>query len=272
MTDFFDINRFGRLLRAHWAESWREYAWFAGALVMLDLIAIVISFSTTSGSMIWQFQFQGQVIWYMTGLALSGMIFAGRYFKYLLNPGASLIALMRPASVFEKWLMAFLIISIFYPLAYSLLYILFNYPAVQLAKMMSGSLSGCETCARDFRLYIPFLTTELAEKSINDAEFFLKSQLFFFMLLSGAQALIAGGTAFFKRSPVLRTVLFSFLLFVLSIWIGSAPQLGIFTRYYGEGVMQYSTMEYGLSLGLWLGVPLLLWIVLFFHIKEREVA
>ncbi|MFZ6778741.1 hypothetical protein ACO0LD_18110 [Undibacterium sp. Ji83W] len=272
MTDFFDINRFGRLLRAHWAESWREYAWFAGALVMLDLIAMAISFSTDSGNVYWAFQFQGQTMWYMTGLFFSAVIFAGRYFKYLLNPGASLIALMRPASVFEKWLMAFLVISIFYPMVFSLLYVLFNYPAVQLAKTLALQLPRCESCSGNFHFYFPFVTKEAALKGLNNGEHALAPQLFFFLSLSAAQALIAGGTAFFKRSPVLRTILFSFLLFIVSSWVIGSPQLGIFTTHYGENDPHYSAMEYGLSVGLWLGVPLLLWTALFFHIKEREVA
>ena len=265
MTDFFDINRFGRLLRAHWAESWREYAWFAGALVMLDLIAIAISFSTESSHVFWPFQYKGQATWYMTGLSLSAVIFAGRYFKYLLNPGASLIALMRPASVFEKWLMAFLVISIFYPLVYSMIYTLLNYPAVQVAKALATQAADCKGCSTDFRFYFPLLTSDLTENP-------LVSQLFSFICLSSAQALIAGGTVYFKRSPVLRTVFGAFLLFVISAWIGSTPQSGTFIRQYGEDMMPYGTTEYVLSWGLWLGLPVLLWTALFFHIKEREVA
>ncbi|BBB68400.1 hypothetical protein UNDYM_4147 [Undibacterium sp. YM2] len=272
MTDFFDMQRFVHLLRAHWAESWREYAWFAGVLMILDLIAMAISFATQSGYSYREFEFQGQITWYMMGLFPSAVIFAGRYFKYLLNPGASLIALMRPASVFEKWLMAFLVISILYPLVFTVLYIVFNYPAVQLAKSIASQWPLCENCVRDFRFYLPFITPESTEKGMSDAGYFLKYQLFFFMLLSAAQALIAGGTAYFKRSPVLRTVLCSFLLFVILTWAGFTPQLGIFARHYGPGEMQYTAMEYGLSIGLWLGLPILLWAVLYFHIKEREVA
>lgn len=272
MTDFFDMERFGRLLRAHWAESWREYAWFAGVLVVLDLIAMLLSFSLDYRSAFSQFQYQGQMGWYMSGLAVSAIIFAGRYFKYLLNPGASLIALMRPASVFEKWLMAFLVISIFYPLAYSLLYVMLNYPAVLLAKALAAQVPACQYCTVDFHFYFPLLTADVSEAGVRNAAHIMRAQLFFFLLLSCGQALIAGGTAFFKRSPVLRTVLGSFLLFIISSWIGNTPQAGIFAPYYGKEIIVYSPMEYGLSIGMWLGLPLLLWAALFFHIKEREVA
>ncbi|MFZ6743808.1 hypothetical protein ACO0LC_11315 [Undibacterium sp. JH2W] len=272
MTDpIFDFQRFARLLRAHWAESWREYAWFAAALAMLDLIFMAIFLSGSSGNSFLQFKFESQVAWYMTGLFLSALIFAGRYFKYLLNPGASLIALMRPASVFEKWLMAFLFISIFYPLAYTLLYILLNYPAVQLARSMAAQGIKLNFLESDYRFYIPFLTTTSVVDGGRGARIFLTSQQLFFILLNTAQALMAGGTAFFKRSPVLSTLLVSFLLFVFFTLAGVAPKLGIFALDYDD-IVQHNTLEYALSVTLWLGLPVLLWAALFFHIKERELA
>ncbi len=269
MSDFFNGTRFARLLRAHWAESWRGYVWFAAVLIMLDLILMAICFGKPLDSSFRAFQFEGQTFSYTIGLFVSSCIFAGRYFKYLLNPGASLIALMRPASVFEKWLMAFLIISVLYPLAYSALYVVFNYPAVQLAKAMYVTPASCQSCTSDFRFYLPFFARETATVSDNNQLAFLMMQLVSYVLLSTTQALIAGGTAFFKRSPVLRTVLGLFLLFILSIWISSAPQLRIFSL---RNDVSYSTAEYVLSLALWLGLPVILWAALFFHVKEREVA
>jgi len=272
MSNFFNPTRFGRLLRAHWAEKRREYVWFVAVLVMLDLVAMVFTFAKDYSSSFDVFQFRGQATWYMMGLFFSGLIFAGRYFQPLLNPGTSLITLMRPASVFEKWLMAFLVIGIFYPLTFTLLYTLLNYPAVQLAKSMVPALPACENCSHDFRFYFPLLTTDLPAPGRHNAENSFKAQVLFFLLLSTAQALIAGGIAFFKRSPVLRTVLGTFLLFCISMGMGWIPQMGIFEMDYAEEVIPYSTLEYIVSIGLWAGLPLLLWIVLFFHIKEREVA
>jgi|GEM_PF-1278012 len=270
MNNFFNPTRFARLMYAHWAEKRREYVWFFAVLAMLDLIFMAIFFGTGHHVLRSQFLLSGQVLWYMTGLFFSGLIFAGRYFKYLLNPGASLIALMRPASVFEKWLMAFLVISVLYPLAYTLLYMLLNYPAVMLAKA-AVTMSTCETCTYDFRFYFPFLTTDVINDGAGNMRSIMNEQMLFFMTLSAAQAFIAGGTAYFKRSPVLRTLLVLFLLFIFSIWTETAPQLGILASTSDE-IVHYSTMEYLLSLGLWLGLPVLLWAALYFFIKEREVA
>ncbi len=269
MIDFFDIQRFGRLLRAHWAESWREYAWFFGALVGLDLVVMVLTVSLDGLRSNYQFTYGGQAFWYMTGLWGSALIFAWRHFKYLQNPGACLIALMRPGSVFEKWLMAFLVIGILYPLTYSLLYVAIHYPVIQLAKAMTENLTVCEHCNKDFRFFLPFVTTSNAT-GVEETHL---TQAFSFLLLSFAQALVAGGAVYFKRSPVLRTVLATFFLGILTLLMGIVPKTGVFMRdyRYTENYI-YTPMEYALSVGLWLGVPVLLWIALYFHIREREVA
>lgn len=268
MSDFFDVDRFGRLLRAHWAENWRGYAWFAAFLVMLDLILVAICFGKALGGSFVEFQFSGQKFWYTAGLFASASVFAGRYFKFLIDPGAGLIALMRPASVFEKWLMAFLIISVLYPLAYSILYVVMNYPFVQLAKRMYVETASYRSSKPDFRVYIPFLSKEMiTDKAIPTILWLVPA--FWYIWLSTAQALIAGGTVYFKRSPILRTVLSLFLLFVIFISIGGAPQTSALAL---NGEMYYSKAEYILSHVLWLGLPVILWTVLFFHIKERELA
>ncbi|MFZ6768060.1 hypothetical protein ACO0LM_13445 [Undibacterium sp. Di26W] len=274
MSNFFDSARFARLWRAHWAESWRDYAWFVGIMAMINLISILISFTTDTERTFSQFHFGSQVQWYVGGLLVSAMVFSGRYFKHMVNPGASLITLMRPASVFEKWLLAFVFIGILFPLAYTVGYMLMNYPAVQLAKASYITPSLCESCSlaqQDFGFYIPFITSEMG-KTGADVQRFIKMQIFFMLFLTAGQAVIAGGTVFFKRSPVLRTVLTLFLLAIFMAWIGCFPQLGIFASLNDDVLVPQGLAEYGLSIGLWLGLPVLLWAALFFHLKEREVS
>jgi len=274
MSNFFDSARFARLWRAHWAESWRDYTWFVGIMVMINLIIILISFSTDTQRTFSMFQRSVQLSWYAVGLFVSAMVFAGRYFKHMVNPGASLITLMRPASIFEKWLLAFVVISILFPLVYTLGYVLMNYPAVQLAKASYIAPPLCDSCppfAPDFGFYIPFITVEMEKTSAEVLRFF-KMQLFYVLLLSAGQAVIAGGTVFFKRSPVLKTVLILFLLSIFMAWIGCVPQLGIFASLNDDVLVPQGVAEYGLAIGLWLGLPVMLWTALFLHLKEREVA
>ena len=274
MNRFFDIARFGRLLRAHWAESWREYAWFAGVAAMLDLIFIVIFLNATPRGSYSAFQFNGQAASYLCGLFIFGIIFAGRHFRQLANPGSALITLMRPVSLFEKWLLAFLFVSIFFPLAYTLGYSILNFPVVQLAKALyvPDECKSCSLSLPDFTFYVPFVTTGISKAGADNAQAFFKIQAFWLLLLWTMQALVLGGTVFFKRSPVLRTVLTLFLLSVLLMSLDAMPKMDPFWLQANDGAASHNAIESWLSLAQWVGLPLLLWVATFFHLKEREMS
>jgi hypothetical protein len=274
MNDFFEWERFVRLLRAQWAESWREYAWFIAVTAMIDVIFILIMFSSESRNSFSSFQFSGQIGWYCSGLFGSGILFAGRHFRHLTQPGAALTSLMRPASMFEKWLLAFSVVGVLYPLAYTLAYALLNFPVVELARHWHHACETCEasTPLYDFSFYIPFLSTGQQARPGNGLQLFYKNQVFFLLLLWTLQALIVGGTLYFKRSPVLRTLLSLFVLAIALIWLGQAPQQGAFWSAIGSETVPYSLLESSLSLALWAGLPLLLWLSVYFHLTEREVA
>src|SRR5207342_1092026 len=96
----FDLHRFGRLARAHWAETWRKYAWFLAAGVLLHLVISIICFAGKKGFT--AFSTDGQTALYFSGLFVLTPIFAGRYFLPMSNRASALLALMRPASAFEK--------------------------------------------------------------------------------------------------------------------------------------------------------------------------
>jgi hypothetical protein len=276
MSNFIDAARFARLLRAHWAESWRGYVWFAVVAAIADLIFLFILFGSSSrNSTFYSLQFQEQIGWYATGLFATGIVFAGRHFMQLANPGAALIALMRPASHFEKCLLAFVCVGILFPLAYTVGYSLLNYPAVQLAKHLYVApdvCKGCQPTIPDFNFYVPFLTTGVKQAAADGSRIFFRMQLFSVLVLWTLQALVLGGTVFFKRSAILKTLLLLFFLAVALLWAQSMPQLGAFWSGIDEELVPYSAFESGLSLAQWVVLPLLLWAALFFHIKEREVA
>lgn len=276
MSALFDGLRFGRLWRAHWAENWREYAWFAGVAAMVDLIFIIIYFSADSSDRSFRtFQFDGQITWYTIGLFLSSLVFAARHFKHLASPGSALIALMRPGSHVEKCLLTFLVVSVLYPLVYTLAYSVLNFPVVQLAKALYVA-PACKACvppaAPDFSFFIPFLTAGIPINTDSAPPFsFFKPQVFVMLGLWTWQALIVGGTVFFKRSPVLRTVLLLFLLTISLVWLGG-PKMGAFWSGTDDELIPYTALESGLALAQWLGLPTLAWLAVFFHIKERELS
>lgn len=274
MNNYFDITRFGRLCLAQWAENWREYAWFAAVGAMINLIFILIIFSSEAPNSFHSFNFEGQIAWYLTGLFASGLIFAGRHFRHLTQPGAALITLMRPASHLEKWLLAFLAMGVLFPLVYTLVIALMNFPMVTMAKHWSTprvDCVGCTSAVADFRVFIPFLS-QSSESTRANPDHFIRSQVFTLLILWSGQGLIASATLYFRRSPILRTTLALFVLFVLILWSGISPHRGVFWSSGSMEVLALRPLESLLSLALWTGLPVLIWLTAFFHLKEREVA
>ena len=266
--NLFNPSRFMRLLRAHFAESWRGYAWLLSVAAMLDFIFIALVFALDSRRKFSPLEFDAQVVWYSSGLFIVSAIFAGLHFRSLSSPGSALITLMRPASHCEKWLMTFCVVGIFVPLAYTLVYAFLHLPAASLAQLGYQACSSCKEAAPDFRIFIPFLSTL---KDIHDAELHfvaIKMQIFTMLVLWSIQALLIGGTLFFKRYPVLQTLVALFLLGIVAFTVGEPPAMGAF---WSANIDQYSQLEIGISFALWVLLPILLWGSVYFHLKEREL-
>lgn len=273
MNNTFDPGRFGRLWRAHWAESWREYLWFALMGAIINLIFLVLLFASEAKGTMSSFELNGQRVWYVFGLFISAFIFAGRHFRRLAEPGVALITLMRPASHLEKWLLAFLLVAICYPLAYTVVYCAMNYPVVELARQHFFSNKGCLECDHanvDFRIFVPFFS--VSDSALSGQWLHIKQQVFSMLLLWSGQGLLLGGTLFFRRSPILRTLLALFVLGVGLVALGPTPTMGGFWSATGKEVVPFSALEMAVSLVLWAGLPLLLWLSALFHLKNRELA
>jgi len=274
MNRYFDRTRFARLWIAHWTESWRGYCWFVGIAVIVNVIFLALFFTMDQQRHVfYQFRFEAQMGLYTTGLFWTTLIFSGRHFKNLVGPGPALIALMRPASIFEKWLLTFLFVGILFPLVYTLLYSILNFPAVYVAKLLyvAQPCNHCEQPTPDFTFFIPFLTKGIRISDAAEVHTFFRLQVFILLILWSIQALVVGGTVFFKRAPILLTGLTLFLLTIVLLLFGSFPQLGVFWSPINDAV-PHSTIEYVLSLTLWIVLPCLSWIAVFFHLKEREVS
>ena len=270
VNGFFNLARFMRLFRAHWAENKKEYGWFFIVLAGVNFLLLSATLSVQNTSSLSSFRHDFQVFWYFSGLIVTGCIFASRYFRQLTNSGYALIQLMRPASIFEKMLLAIFIVSVFYPLVYTVIYALMNYPAVQIAKMIYVPYENAtENIVQMgyFDFYFPFLTTS----TFNPKEQFLMAlQAYFFVLLWILQALLLGSSVYFKKAPILRTFVFLFVFFLVIFWAGFRAEIGTFWS--GQPILHDNAVEHWISLIVWLGLPILLWVTLFFNLKEREVA
>jgi hypothetical protein len=270
MNSVFSWRRFLQLLSAHWSESRKRYM---GFLLMASLVNVILllAFINDPSHKYLMFQYEIQTAWFTVGLFVTGSIFAGTHFRQLADPGAELILLMRPASVYEKWLLSVLVVSVLYPLIYTALYCLLNYPVVQLAKYWHQAIPDCRDCHTDFSLFFPLLSNGLPRAGEEIAGPTVGTQLFVLQLFWTVQALLLAGTVFFRQSAVLRTALVMFLL-----WIGllahlPAPVMAFWLTTSREWAM-LSTTELALSALTLPVLLLLLWTTLLFNLREREVV
>lgn len=267
-----DPGRFRRLAAAHWAEQRKPYAWFFGIGIIVHFVLMLIVLSGEFGYRL--LDPDGQSLFYYTGLFLSAPIFAGRYFQAMARRESALIALMRPASIFEKWLLAFLVVALAYPLAYTLAFYVCDLPAWLLAKWQwqaalaqaqaSGAVDAYATryTPERFVLYFAF-----------SGETPWRSLLAIGLMLTTLQAFAVLGSLYFRAMPFIKTLVAGFFILLLSIL------LAVLFDSRADVLFGYWTNERSLSpvqqvlLPLvWFAVPGLLWLACYFALQEREVA
>jgi hypothetical protein len=280
MNPFFDAARFGRLMRSHWAENRRTYGWFAAVAAIVDAIVIVLFFAGGATSNEYgAFEFSEQVVWFATGLFITAPIFAARYFENLGSTGAALVTLMRPASIFEKWLMALVWVGLLFPLAYTALYALLHFPSVSLAHALREAyeLQNPETTSvRNFDFYIPFIHYGGWVEDAVAAKKFVVREMFVALLVSGLQAFCVACKVYFKKAAALKTALLAFVLMLLVLGVPAVLDLNPmrFATYWlhsHEQGVQFSVWERVLALAVLPGVPVLLWWAVYVNLQEREV-
>ncbi len=258
----FDWQRFLRLARAHWAEYRKAYLWFFGVGIAVQ--ACVWLVGTGAGEHAETFSTGVQSTIYAVGLVASGALFAGRYFEALATRESALSVLMRPASGVEKFLLAFLIVAVFYPIAYTLAFQVCNLPAAMLARAANAAsehpLTGPYPYA-DFTPYFPF-----ANHKGSSGEWPL------FLAVAALQALMVCSSLYFKRLAMLKGFMLAFVLLLLLMLLATISD-GNPDRLFAIWSRDADTppILQAWSLLVWIGVPLLLWASAYFLVKEREL-
>ena len=275
MSAVFSFQRFVRLARAHWSENARDYKWFIAVVVMLESIFLAVGFGL-NGRTFGHLEFRSQLNWFCIKLVLFSAIFAGRYFRNLAHPGSALLLLMQPASVTEKWLLAFTVVGLLFPIAYFAAYASLNYPAVLLARALYVAPTYCGTCSQlakpDFTFFVPFFGATPPDTVAHPMRFFCRQQVLGLLWLWSAEAALIGGTVFFKRSPVLRSAVLLFVLAVFILWLAPEARVAPFWLDLESPLLPVSMMARVVSALLWCGLPVLLWLAVLFHLKQREVS
>jgi hypothetical protein len=104
MNQYFNLTRFGRLLRKHTAEHFTSYAMSTAVLVGGVLVVLGILTYLTRRPL----QHELQTILFIFGLLGAGSVFTASIFAEVSNPRAAASTLLLPASHLEKYLVAWL--------------------------------------------------------------------------------------------------------------------------------------------------------------------
>lgn len=267
----FDPNRFLRLARAQWAEYWRTYAWFLGIGVIVHLVLLLVILSGSGGFRI--LTHDGQGAFYFTGLFLTAPLFAARYFQAMGRRESAGLLLMRPASVLEKWLLAFVVVAVFYPVAYSLAFQIGNAPATLLAEAAAAREAATAVAvdhgnamhslgSNDYRLFMPWGSF----KTWSDA-----AQVLLFLTIFQAFAVL--GSLYFRSFPALKTAVAAFVLMLFFILVDTVGggQSQLFMGYWSSE-RELATWQQWFFPFAWFAIPGLLWLASLFALAEREVA
>jgi hypothetical protein len=268
----FNSQRFLRLANAHWTEYRKAYAWFIGIGIIVHFVLLLIMMSSANGFM--GLSEDGQGVIYYSGLFLTAPIFAARYFQLMSKRKSALIILMRPASIFEKWLLAFIVVAILYSIVYTLAFYVCNTPAWLLASAQ----------AKQYALLNPLADNDMSYKANLSARsydlFFILNSLKswkdfaqLFLILTTAQAFAVLGSLYFKSMPFIKTILFAFFILLISIFIATVLHSNPdgFFKLWSSNSLVYGPKQF-VYLFAWLGIPILLWLSCFYALKEREVA
>jgi hypothetical protein len=256
----FEWRRFLLLARTQWAEYRKGYLWFFVVGIVIQACVWLVATSGGSHPEIFATQIQSMV--YACGLVASGALFAGRYFEALGTRESALSVLMRPASGFEKFLLAFLVVGVLYPVAYTLAFQACNLPAALLAKAANAASRHPMTGPfADFTPYFPF-----ANRKGSGGEYPL------FLSVLALQALMVCSSLYFRRLAMLKGFMLAFvllLLIMLLATVSAGNPSRLFSIWSNEADMPPAMRAW--SWLVWLGVPVLLWTSACFLVREREL-
>lgn len=270
----FDPRRFRLLAVAQFSENWRTYAWFLGIGIIVHFVLLLV---LTSGSTGYRaMSTDGQTMVYLAGLFATAPLFAARYFQPMSRRESSLLVLMRPASILEKWLLALLVVAVAYPLAYTLAYYVCNVPAWLLASSEAAAELARIEALPEEREKNRFLLEVLQP---GNFVLFLpwpesaRTALGVLLPLTALQAFAVLGSLYFRSVAIIKTAVTGFLILLAAMLVAGAMESNPdrFFGYWWHDAVDRSAQSF-LMLATWLGAPALLWLGCLFALQEREVA
>lgn len=265
----FDLRRFIKLASVQWAEHGRGYLWFLAIGIAVHLCVVLLI--AAGGMAAHAYALEMQIAVFVVGYLLTSGLFAGRYFSALARRESALTLLMRPASSFEKWLLAVLVVAVLYPIAFTLAFQVCHLPAAWLAEAARDAEVAANQAREqtvfpylanlEYGPYVPFVVGGNRVLELH-------------LLAAGAalQGLVVAGTLYFRRLALTKTLVFLFVLAIILI-----PLLAVVTGanpgrlLYVEESVWPRPLPLPWIVMVWAGMPALFWLGNLFLLREREV-
>jgi len=245
-NNFFDINRFGLLLRKRLIDS--QSSIIFELLGLAAVFAIFLGLAATSGSI----SGKSQIMIFSIGLAILGVIYADRAFSEMKSRVKGLFYLSTPASQFEKLLVAILFTSVLFPLVYVVVFLMVD--GLFYMVLNGTGLVAMESVMR-----------------IESAEItgFVRPMLV-------VQSVFMLGSIWFRKRSLLKTVIVVVGFYALLGLVGVlmlSPQIkmlnGGVNVNMGAGPIDVIGGAYG-NVIFWL-LPLFFWTVAYFRLTEKQL-
>jgi hypothetical protein len=272
----FDLRRFARLAAAEWVENRRAWAWFLGVVVIIHFVIVLVQ--STGDDPYRNFSNDAQAAVFLAGLFVTAPVFAARYFQALSAPGPALLALLRPASTLEKWVLMVLVVAIAYPVAYHLAFYICDLPATLVAQAQAADELARLQPDADAWLRASLQPEKYRLFHFGDEDpVDWRGWLSIALVLTTLQAFAVAGSVVFRRMPFLKTLLAGFLvllacLLVTTVFDSSPGPLFEYWRLAGPSAQALTPVQRLVFPLAWFAVPGLLWLATFLGLREREVA
>ncbi len=280
MNQTFELSRWGKLVTLHWVENRKRYLLaipaIAGLMLAWDSFVLIMDKSNPMETFY-------QYMTFYWGLYFVGCLYASMIFSQLGNQAQGIGYLGVPASHFEKLLCALLFSVVLFFLMYTLIFYLVDIPMVEVARHVIEKdhhrLMFNGYSASPLHVYNVF-TGESGPIPDREKHIFL---LAFFAI----QSMYVLGSVYFPRYSFIKTtvvvllLIFGYMILEIKILGSTLPtgwNVNLLMEWWEVSARPHERI---VSLAPWavgtigffvkFSLPLLIWVITYFRLKEKEV-
>lgn len=244
-SNIFDINRFGLLLRKKLIDG--KSAMLYELLGLVAVLALLFGLVAASGMV----SAQSQLVIFKIGIAVLGIVYADRAFNETKNRVKGMFYLSTPASHLEKFLSALLYTSLFFPIAFMLVFL-----------------------AVDGLFYVVLNGTGLVhmQSILSIGSMDVLNSVRDLLLL---QSVFMLGSIWFKKRSLLKSaiaIVGFYALIAIVFLLVLSPKFGSYNGLSMDVGMDQNEFINQILFNLfnWL-LPVYFWVVAYFRLKEKEI-